>query len=80
MYKILVVIIFLVILGSLASGLVYLIRDNGESNRTVKALTWRVSLSIGLFLLLMLGYATGLLQPHGTVSVPPENPPAASQE
>jgi hypothetical protein len=31
----------------------------------VKALTFRIGLSIGLFILLLLGYAAGLLQPHG---------------
>jgi hypothetical protein len=61
-----VVIAFLVfILASLGSALYYLIRDKGQSERTVKALTVRISLSIALFLLLMLGYATGFISPHG---------------
>jgi hypothetical protein len=61
-----VVIAFLVfILASLGSALYYLIRDKGQSERTVKALTLRISLSIALFLLLMLGYATGFISPHG---------------
>ena len=65
MAKLLVVIVFLAILGSLASGLVYLIKDNGRSNRTVKALTWRIGLSISLFALLFVLFATGLITPHG---------------
>lgn len=69
--KILVIIILLAILGSLASGLVFLIKDKGHSKRAVKALTWRISLSMGLFLLLMIGYATGLLRPHGIIPAPP---------
>ncbi|MGH8864426.1 MAG: DUF2909 domain-containing protein, partial [Burkholderiales bacterium] len=32
---------------------------------TVRALTLRVALSIGLFVLLMIAYATGWLTPHG---------------
>jgi hypothetical protein len=61
-----VVIAFLVfILASLGSALYYLIRDKGQSERTVKALTVRIGLSIALFLLLMLGYATGFISPHG---------------
>jgi hypothetical protein len=55
------VIAFLVlILASLASALYYLIRDKGESDRTVRALTVRISLSIVLFLLLMGGFYFGL--------------------
>ena len=63
--KILVVLILFTIIGSLFSGLFFLIRDKGASERTVRALTVRISLSVLLFILLMIGYATGLLQPHG---------------
>jgi peptidoglycan biosynthesis protein MviN/MurJ (putative lipid II flippase) len=63
--KILVVLILFTIIGSLFSGLFFLVRDKGASDRTVKALTVRISLSVLLFVLLMVGYATGLLQPHG---------------
>jgi hypothetical protein len=63
--KILVVLILFTIIGSLFSGLFFLIRDKGTSDRTVRALTVRISLSVLLFVLLMIGYATGLLQPHG---------------
>jgi hypothetical protein len=63
--KILVVLVLFTIIGSLFSGLFFLIRDKGASDRTVRALTVRISLSVLLFVLLMIGYATGLLQPHG---------------
>jgi hypothetical protein len=63
--KIIVVLILFTIIGSLFSGLFFLIRDKGASDRTVRALTVRISLSVLLFILLMIGYATGLLQPHG---------------
>jgi len=63
--KVLVVLILFTIIGSLFSGLFFLIRDKGASERTVRALTVRISLSLLLFVLLMVGYATGLLQPHG---------------
>jgi hypothetical protein len=62
--KILVILIRFVILGSLFSGLFYLVKDKGTSERTVRALTVRISLSVLLFALLMVGYATGVLQPH----------------
>jgi hypothetical protein len=63
--KLLVIVIFLCILGSLGSGMVFLVRDKGRSDRTVKALTWRIGLSIGLFALLFLLFATGVISPHG---------------
>jgi len=68
MYTKIIVILFLIfIVGSLFSGLYYLVKDKGTSERTVRALTLRISLSVILFILLMIGYATGLLQPHGVV-------------
>jgi len=69
-FKLLVVALLLAILASLAGGLVFLIRDKGQSERTVKSLTLRIALSIALFLLLLIGYATGLIQPHGITPVP----------
>jgi hypothetical protein len=65
--KIIVVLFLVAIIGSLFSGLFFLMKDKGTSERTVKALTVRVSLSVLLFILLMIGFATGLLQPHGAI-------------
>jgi len=57
-----VVILFLVfILGSLFSALYFLVRDKGQGERTVKALTVRITLSVVLFVLLMLGYYSGVI-------------------
>lgn len=63
--KLFIVLTLLAILGSLASGLIFLIKDNGRSTRTAKALTVRIGLSVFLFLMLMLGIYTGVIQPHG---------------
>jgi len=63
--RILVTLLLILILLSLLSGLFYLIRDRGGSERTVKALTWRIGLSIALFLVLLAGYHLGLFQPGG---------------
>lgn len=63
--KIIIVLFLLGIVGSLFSGLFYLMKDKGTSERTVRALTVRVSLSVLLFVLLMVGFATGVLQPTG---------------
>jgi hypothetical protein len=61
--KLLILLAFGAIVASLASGLVYLFKDDGDSRRTVRALTWRIGLSIGLFVLLLLAYAAGLVEP-----------------
>ena len=65
LFKLVVIALLLLILSSLFSGLVFLIKDRGSSTRTVKALTLRVGLSLALFALLLLGMSTGLITPHG---------------
>lgn len=62
--KIIVVVFMLFILGSLGTALFRLLQDKGESDRTVRALTVRITLSIVLFVLLMLAFAAGLISPH----------------
>jgi hypothetical protein len=57
-----VVILFLVfIVASLGSALYFMIKDKGKGERTVKALTVRVVLSVVLFGLLMLGFYFGFI-------------------
>lgn len=70
-FKAAVLVVLLAILVSLGSGLFYLVQDKGRSNRTVKALTVRIALSIALFILLMLAYAAGLITPHGVFPAAP---------
>ena len=59
--KIAVVLILFLILGSLASALYYMVKDKGHGTPAVKSLTLRISLSLLLFTLLMLGTYTGLI-------------------
>jgi hypothetical protein len=70
LFKTIVVLILFTILFSLGSGLVFLVRDKGQTHRTVKALTFRIALSLGLFILLMLAYLAGLITPHGIYPTP----------
>lgn len=65
LFKILIIFLFLTVLYNLGIGLFYMMKDKGRSDKTVKALTWRIGLSVLAFLLLFLGYAAGLIQPHG---------------
>jgi hypothetical protein len=63
--RILVAIAFLFIVGSLASALVFLMRDKGKSDRTVKALALRVGFSIALFVLILIAHQLGWIEPTG---------------
>ena len=63
--KIFVAIAFVLILGSLGSALFFLMKDKGKSDRTIKALAMRVGFSITLFLLVLLAYRLGYIQPTG---------------
>jgi len=51
------------ILVSLGAALFHMMTDKGGSKKMVRALTIRVGLSVGLFLLLMAAWAAGLIQP-----------------
>lgn len=63
MVKVIVIVVLIAILASLGSALVAIVR--GRSGLTLQALTLRIALSIGLFVFLMIAYATGLISPHG---------------
>jgi hypothetical protein len=63
--KVIVIVLLLAILASLFLGLVFLVNDKGRTDRTVKALTVRIILSLIAFAVLMAGYFGGFIQPHG---------------
>jgi len=65
MFKIAIISILLFIIYSLAVALFAFIKKDGNSDKMVKALTFRIALSIGLFIFLMLGAQFGLISPHG---------------
>ena len=65
MEKLLIIGVLIVILYNLGAGLYYMMVDKGKSNRTVKSLSWRIGLSVGLILLVILGIYTGVIRPHG---------------
>jgi len=63
--KILVAIAFILIIASLGSALVFLMKDKGKTNRTVRALALRVVFSIALFVLILVANYLGWIQPTG---------------
>ncbi len=61
MIKLLVVLMLLAIVASLFSGLVFLYRDRGAGERTVRALTLRIGLSVGVFIILLAAFRFGVI-------------------
>ncbi len=65
MIKLLIVLCLLGIVASLGKGLFHLASGKGKPQATVRALTVRIVLSVALFVLLLLAWSQGLIQPHG---------------
>jgi ABC-type Mn2+/Zn2+ transport system permease subunit len=64
--KTVVLLMMLAIVASLGSAAVFLLRRrHGKHENMARALTWRIGLSIALFLLLMTGFYFDILSPHG---------------
>jgi hypothetical protein len=65
LFKAVIIILLLVVIFSLGQALLFLIKDEGKSDRMLKSLTWRIGLSVFIFILLLIGQAVGLIHPHG---------------
>lgn len=63
--KLVVLLLFVAILATLATGLMALFRRGGDPDALLRALKLRIALSVLVFLLLIAGWYFGLLQPHG---------------
>ncbi|MBS1155301.1 MAG: hypothetical protein H6R07_1225 [Proteobacteria bacterium] len=65
MFKLVILLVLLGVICSLFSGLFFLFKNRGaDDDRSVKALTVRIALSLVLFALLMLGFYFGLIPGH----------------
>lgn len=62
--KVIILTVMVCIVLALVSGLVFLVRDEGKTKRSVKALSWRIGLSLALFLFLLLAYHLNWITPH----------------
>lgn len=75
--KIFIILGLLLILYSLGSALIFLVKDHGSGDRTVKRLTWRIALSLVLFLALWAAYQMGYIETkRGPVSWPQAEQPS----
>ncbi len=65
MIRALIVVLLLAIIASLGSGLYHMVAAKGDPARMVRSLAWRVALSAALFLLIILFWWLGLIEPGG---------------
>jgi hypothetical protein len=63
--RLLIIAVLIAIVFSLGSAMFQLSSGKGDSSKMLKALTWRVGLSVGLFLVLLVAWRMGLIRPHG---------------
>lgn len=67
--KFLIVLAFIGILFALASAGHAMLREGRDgkpkTDRMARALTWRIGLSVALFLCILIGYQLGWIQPTG---------------
>ena len=62
---IVIIILLAAIVYNLGAGLYFMMTDRGQTDRTVRALTRRIGLSVALILLVIIGILTGFIKPHG---------------
>jgi H+/Cl- antiporter ClcA len=75
--KIIVLVAMVAVLANLFYALFQLTRGGeGASKRTLRSLTWRLGISIAIFLGLYLASFFGLIAPHGLPQA--QQPPAAT--
>ena len=76
--KSVVIIAFILIIISLGSALFHLVsrKTEEQSEKTVKALTFRITISILLFIFLFIAVVTGIFKPHGLGVIMHMQPPA----
>ncbi|MFI3137996.1 MAG: DUF2909 domain-containing protein [Methylococcaceae bacterium] len=67
MIKTIIILVFVLIIASLAVALFHLVnpKDEEHAKKTVNALTFRISLSLILFIALFIAVSLGIIKPHG---------------
>jgi len=63
--KAVIILFLLIILYSLGSAFVFMVKDQGKGERTLHRLMWRIGLSLFLLLLLYVMYQMGWIEPSG---------------
>jgi hypothetical protein len=63
--RLIVIAVLIGIIASMASAAFQLAGGKGDSGKMLKALTWRICLSVALFVVLIVAWKAGIIQPHG---------------
>ncbi len=72
LFKIMIALAMLAILFSLFRALFFLATGTSDSKKSVNNLSWRIGLSIALFILIVAGIFMGWIEPHGLPNVKPD--------
>ena len=64
MFKVILVVALLFIIFSLVVAFVAFVKKDADSDKMLKALTFRIGLSIALIVIMMIGSQFGLISPH----------------
>jgi hypothetical protein len=71
--KILIIVFLIAIVYSLVSAFFFMAKDHGKGSRMVNRLSWRIGLSLLLFMFLWGAYKMGWIEPNsGPVRVQPD--------
>lgn len=63
--KIVIAVAFVLIIGSLISALVFMMRDRGRTRNVARALGFRVAFSIALFAFILVSHRMGWIESRG---------------
>jgi hypothetical protein len=71
--KILIIVFLIAIVYSLVSAFFFMAKDHGKGSRMVNRLSWRIGLSLLIFMFLWGAYKMGWIEPNsGPVRVQPD--------
>ncbi len=62
--KLIVIVLLIAAVVSLARALMSLVRNEGKSGKTMRALAWRVGFSVMVFVFILVSMLMGWIQPH----------------
>ena len=62
--KLIVIVLLIAAVVSLARALMSLVRNEGKSGKTMRALAWRVGFSAMVFVFILVSMMMGWIQPH----------------
>ena len=66
LFKIVILCLLVIVIVSLGLALAAMTKGD-TSDKMLKSLSWRIGISVAIFILLLIGQATGLITPHGLI-------------